>query len=72
MHLTPGGAPDWCPDPRVLKVTVGGHCVRRESKSKASRGSKKWLILLDLLCLFAGKLASMSRQSEHFVKVSLE
>ncbi|XP_077326613.1 phospholipid phosphatase 3-like [Lithobates pipiens] len=53
MHLTPGGAPDWCPDPRVLKVTVGGHCVGRESKSKASRGSKKWLILLDLLCLFA-------------------
>ncbi|KAM9310865.1 phospholipid phosphatase 3-like [Gastrophryne carolinensis] len=51
MHLTPGGAPDWCPDPRVLKVTVGGHCVHRESKTKASRGSKKSLVLLDLLCL---------------------
>ncbi|XP_072255534.1 phospholipid phosphatase 3-like [Pyxicephalus adspersus] len=51
MHLTSGGAPDWCPDPRVLKVTVGGHCVRREPKTEVSRGSKKSLILLDLLCL---------------------
>ncbi|KAG8573867.1 hypothetical protein GDO81_008892 [Engystomops pustulosus] len=51
MHLTPGGAPDWCPDPRVLKVTVGGHCVHRESKTKVSKGSKRSLFLLDLLCL---------------------
>uniref|UniRef100_A0A8C5MZH9 Phosphatidic acid phosphatase type 2/haloperoxidase domain-containing protein n=1 Tax=Leptobrachium leishanense TaxID=445787 RepID=A0A8C5MZH9_9ANUR len=51
MHLTPGGAPDWCPDPRVLKVTVGGHCVRRESKSQTPRGSRRCLVCLDLLCL---------------------
>ncbi|KAM5172494.1 phospholipid phosphatase 3-like [Mantella aurantiaca] len=51
MHLTPGGAPDWCPDPRVLKVTVGGHCVRREPRTEVSRGSKRSLIVLDLLCL---------------------
>ncbi|KAM8974007.1 phospholipid phosphatase 3-like [Pelodytes ibericus] len=51
MHLTPGGAPDWCPDPRVLKVTVGGHCVRRETKPQTSRESRKCLVLLDLLCL---------------------
>ncbi|XP_075062642.1 phospholipid phosphatase 3-like [Mixophyes fleayi] len=51
MHLTPGGAPDWCPDPRVLKVTVGGHCVRRDPKSKVSRGSRGSLVCLDLLCL---------------------
>ncbi|XP_053320571.1 phospholipid phosphatase 3-like [Spea bombifrons] len=51
MHLTPGGAPDWCPDPRVLKVTVGGHCVRRESKSQVTRESRKSLLLLDVLCL---------------------
>ncbi|XP_063305723.1 phospholipid phosphatase 3-like [Pelobates fuscus] len=51
MHLTPGGAPDWCPDPRVLKVTVGGHCVRRESKSQAPRKPRKCLVCLNLLCL---------------------
>ncbi|XP_040271057.1 phospholipid phosphatase 3-like [Bufo bufo] len=51
MHLTPGGAPDWCPDPRVLKVTVGGHCVHREPKAKVSKGSRRSLVLLDFLCL---------------------
>ncbi|KAG8441483.1 hypothetical protein GDO86_007011 [Hymenochirus boettgeri] len=51
MHLTPGGAPDWCPDPRVLKVTVGGHCVQKESKSPTPHGSRRYLICLDLLCL---------------------
>ncbi|KAE8620183.1 hypothetical protein XENTR_v10010135 [Xenopus tropicalis] len=51
MHLTPGGAPDWCPDPRVLKVTVGGHCVQKETRSPVSRGSRRYLICLDLLCL---------------------
>ncbi|KAM4748505.1 phospholipid phosphatase 3-like [Rhinophrynus dorsalis] len=51
MHLTPGGAPDWCPDPRVLKVTVGGHCVQKEHKSQARRKPRRSLICLDLLCL---------------------
>ncbi|XP_073510485.1 phospholipid phosphatase 3-like [Phyllobates terribilis] len=51
MHLTPGGAPDWCPDPRVLKVTVGGHCVHREPRTKVSKGSRRSLVFLDLLCL---------------------
>ncbi|XP_068128254.1 phospholipid phosphatase 3-like [Hyperolius riggenbachi] len=51
MYLTPGGAPDWCPDPRVLKVTVGGHCGHRETKTEVSRGARKSLVLLDLLCL---------------------
>lgn len=51
MHLTPGGAPDWCPDPRVLKVTVGGHCVHRQPKTKVSKGSRRSLVFLDLLCL---------------------
>ncbi|XP_053574218.1 phospholipid phosphatase 3 [Bombina bombina] len=51
MHLTPGGGSDWCPDPRALKVTVGGHCVQRETKSSVKPRPRRSLICLDLLCL---------------------
>ncbi|XP_075433718.1 phospholipid phosphatase 3-like isoform X2 [Ascaphus truei] len=51
MHLTPGGAPDWSPDPRALKVTVGGHCAQRQFKAAVTPGAMKSVICLDLLCL---------------------